>query len=69
MSDLIYKVIRNTEGSYTLMLAHSPCPPGWEEVGFEGTQQECLTHIDKVWTDMLPNCVREQLHTLQTGCV
>lgn len=67
MSELVYKVIKNEEGFYTLMLSHSPCPVGWQEVGYEGTQQSCLQHIKKVWTDMLPTVVREQLQTLQAG--
>lgn len=36
-------------------------PKGWEAVGVTGTQQECLDHIEKVWTDMRPKSMREKL--------
>jgi len=31
-----------------------PDPPGWKDEGKKGSKQQCLEHIDKVWTDMRP---------------
>lgn len=35
-------------------------PPGWREAGKRGTKQECLAHIEEVWTDMRPLSLRKQ---------
>lgn len=60
----IYTVVRNHEDQYSLWRADSPPPKGWEEVGVSGTQEECLAHIEEVWTDMRPRSVREHLEWL-----
>jgi MbtH protein len=33
-------------------------PAGWRAEGKRGSQDECLRHIDEVWTDMRPLSVR-----------
>jgi MbtH protein len=34
--------------------------PGWEFVGKRGTREECLQHIEEIWTDMRPLSEREE---------
>ena len=54
-------------GAGALWLAHDELlgravavrPAGWHDAGFAGTREECLSHIDTVWTDMRPRSVRE----------
>ncbi|MEV6596482.1 MbtH family NRPS accessory protein [Actinoplanes sp. NPDC051346] len=52
------KVVRNHEDQYSIWPGDQPLPDGWEATGFSGTEQECLAHIDEVWTDMRPRSLR-----------
>ncbi len=53
-----YKVVLNHEDQYSIWAADRPNPAGWRDEGFTGTKEECLAHIDKVWTDMRPRSLR-----------
>lgn len=33
----------------------------WVAEGTTGSKQECLRHIDEVWTDMRPRSLREEM--------
>lgn len=56
-----YRVVRNDEDQYSIWLADRPPPAGWHDEGVVGTKQECLQHIDRVWTDMRPRSLREAM--------
>src|SRR3954451_10603971 len=56
-----YLVVRNDEEQYSIWSADREVPAGWQQVGVEGTRQDCLSHIDQVWTDMRPASVRAGL--------
>ena len=58
--DLTYQVVRNDEEQYSIWPAHRPPPEGWAGDGTVGSKQECLDHIDAVWTDMRPLSLRRQ---------
>lgn len=51
-------VTRNDEGQYSIWPCDRELPAGWDETGFHGTRQECLDHIQSVWTDMRPSSGR-----------
>lgn len=57
-SDRVYHVVVNEEEQYSIWPADKPVPAGWRTAGFEGEKQECLRHIDTVWTDMRPRSLR-----------
>jgi MbtH protein len=57
MEDL-YVSVRNDEGQYSIWLADRPLPAGWASDGFQGSKDECLDHIDEVWTDITPLSAR-----------
>ena len=59
--DTIYRVVLNHEEQYSIWPAHKPNPPGWRDEGKSGTKDECLDHIEQVWTDMRPLSVRERM--------
>jgi len=60
--DARYKVVINHEEQYSIWRDDGrELPPGWREVGTSGSKQECLDHIEKVWTDMRPRSVRERM--------
>ena len=57
----IYKVVLNHEEQYSIWPADREPPAGWREAGKSGTRQECLAHIDEVWTDMRPLSLRQKM--------
>jgi MbtH protein len=57
----IFAVVRNHEEQYSIWPAGRPLPTGWRPAGKTGSKQDCLDHIDQVWTDMRPLSLRQQL--------
>ncbi|WP_433214972.1 MbtH family protein [Dactylosporangium sp. CS-047395] len=55
-----YAVVLNDEEQYSIWPAGDPLPAGWRPEGTTGLKQECLDHIDAVWTDMRPATLRGQ---------
>jgi len=53
-----YEVVLNDEEQYSIWPADEERPAGWRAEGTTGTRQECLDHIDVVWTDMRPLSAR-----------
>ena len=53
-----YKVVLNHEDQYSIWWADRANPPGWRDEGVQGSRQECLDHVQQVWTDMRPRSVR-----------
>jgi MbtH protein len=58
MSEPRMQVVRNDEEQYSIWPADEDPPPGWHAEGTAGTDEECLDHIDAVWTDMRPRSAR-----------
>ena len=65
-NEVKFCVVVNPEEQYSFWFQDSPLPSGWANTGFVGSQQECLTEIDKVWTDMRPLSVRKALQAGST---
>lgn len=60
-SDTTYKVVFNHEEQYSIWPAHRLNPPGWSDAHKSGTEQECLSYIAEVWTDMRPLSLRKYM--------
>ncbi|MDE1182647.1 MbtH family NRPS accessory protein [Paraburkholderia sp.] len=56
-----FKVVVNHEEQYSIWPDFKAVPAGWRAVGKEGTKDECLQHIEAVWTDMRPLSLREAM--------
>lgn len=56
-----YQVVINAEEQYSIWPADRDVPAGWSATGFRGSKQDCLTHIEEVWTDMRPLSLRRKL--------
>ncbi|MBI1390265.1 MAG: MbtH family NRPS accessory protein [bacterium] len=56
-----YKVVVNHEEQYSIWFEDRELPPGWREEGTSGSKQECLDHINQVWTDMRPLSLRKKM--------
>jgi uncharacterized protein YbdZ (MbtH family) len=54
-----YKVVLNHEEQYSIWPADRENAPGWRDEGRTGSKQECLDHIQTVWTDMRPLSLRK----------
>ena len=54
-----FTVVVNHEEQYSVWPVDRPVPAGWREAGFTGTRDECLAHVDEVWTDMRPLSLRD----------
>jgi len=59
--DTPYRVVLNDEEQYSIWPQHKRNAPGWRDAGFAGTREQCLAHIDKVWTDLRPRSLREHM--------
>ncbi len=56
-----YQVVVNHEEQYSIWPFGRQLPAGWRLAGFTGSKDECLAHIDTVWTDITPLSVRQSL--------
>nr|ABL74949.1 Tlm Orf16 [Streptoalloteichus hindustanus] len=56
-----YHVVVNDEEQYSIWPTEQDIPLGWKAVGRTGTKEECLAHIEEVWTDMRPRSLREHM--------
>ncbi|MGH3750144.1 MAG: MbtH family protein [Micromonosporaceae bacterium] len=59
--DRAFRVVINAEEQYSLWPADRELPAGWQEEGKRGAKDECLAHIEQVWTDMRPRSLRVAL--------
>ena len=60
-----FRVVYNHEEQYSIWPVERDVPLGWKEEGKVGNKQECLDHIEKVWTDMRPLSLRRHLEEMQ----
>lgn len=54
-----HAAVVNDEGQYALWPLWRPLPHGWHDTGVHGGREECLDHIERVWTDLRPRSVRD----------
>lgn len=59
--DTDYQVLVNDEEQYSLWPLDIDVPAGWRATGTRGGKQECMDHVDQVWTDMRPRSLRERM--------
>jgi MbtH protein len=56
-----YKAVVNHEEQYSIWPEDRPNPNGWFDTGTAGTKEECLSYIERVWTDMRPLSLRKAM--------
>jgi MbtH protein len=56
-----YQVVVNHEEQYSIWPLDRQIPPGWRSVEVTGSKDECLGHIETVWTDITPLSVRQAM--------
>lgn len=57
----VWRVVINHEEQYSIWPVDRELPLGWRDGEFQGSREQCLEHVDKVWTDMRPLSVRKAL--------
>jgi MbtH protein len=60
-AETAYDVVVNDEEQYSIWPTDRELPAGWRTVGVSGSKDECLAHINEVWTDITPLSVRRRL--------
>ncbi|SCD26798.1 MbtH family NRPS accessory protein [Streptomyces sp. DvalAA-19] len=62
MSDAtVYQVVVNDEEQHALWPARTAPPAGWRVEGFQGSEEACMAHVDRVWPDIRPLSLRRRL--------
>jgi MbtH protein len=56
-----FHVVVNDEEQYSIWPVDRDLPGGWHTDGTSGTREDCLSHIEEVWTDMRPRSLRERM--------
>jgi len=56
-----YQVVVNTEEQYSIWPADKSLPPGWSNIGFQSSREQCLEHIREIWKDMRPLSLRRAM--------
>lgn len=56
-----FVVVLNSEEQYSIWRTGTEPPDGWRTEGFSGSKDECLAHIETVWTDIRPLSLRRRL--------
>ncbi|WP_328537498.1 MbtH family protein [Streptomyces sp. NBC_00344] len=59
--DATYRVVLNDEEQYSIWWANRELPAGWRAEGTQGPREQCLAHIEQVWTDMRPLSLRRRM--------
>lgn len=63
----VYRVVVNHEEQYSIWPDYRDIPLGWKDVGVSGNKEDCLSHIEKVWTDMRPLSLRKRMEELKNN--
>jgi MbtH protein len=56
-----YVVVINDEEQHALWVDGRPAPAGWAVVHGPGSKSECVSYVERVWTDITPLSVRRAL--------
>lgn len=65
--DALFKVLVNHEEQYSLWPDYKAVPTGWRETGQRGSKAECLTYVEREWTDMRPLSLRQAMDEQAAG--
>jgi MbtH protein len=53
-------VVVNDEDQHSVWPLDRALPAGWRAEGASGSEDQCLDHIERVWTDLLPRSARRR---------
>lgn len=58
MEHVLFGIVVNTEGQYSVWPLGLAIPAGWKLQGTTGERAECLAVIGELWTDLVPKSAR-----------
>ncbi|MFC0531315.1 MbtH family protein [Phytohabitans kaempferiae] len=59
--DGVFLVLVNDENQHSLWPEFAPVPGGWRIVHGPGDREECVTYVERNWTDMRPKSLAEAM--------
>lgn len=62
-----YRVVVNADDQYSIWAVDDDLPAGWVAEGHTGSRDECLDHVERVWTDQTP--ARTRIRAWLAGAV
>lgn len=62
-----HRVVMNADEQYSVWAVDDDLPPGWVAEGHTGSRDECLEHVERVWTDQRP--ARTRIRAWLAGAV
>ena len=62
-----HRVVMNADEQYSVWAVADDLPAGWVAEGHRGTRDECLDHVERVWTDQTP--ARTRIRAWLAGAV
>ena len=65
--DTRFLVVVNEEEQYSIWPDYRSVPEGWRTVDMQGSKEEYLAYIEKVWTDMRPLSLRQAMQAQGQG--
>ncbi|MBX8513412.1 MbtH family NRPS accessory protein [Pseudomonas cichorii] len=65
--DTRFLVVVNAEEQYSIWPDYRSVPEGWRTLDVQGSKEECLSYIEKVWTDMRPLSLRQAMQVQRQG--
>lgn len=51
---MIHKIVVNEERQYSIWPEERQNAIGWKDIGFSGSKEECLNHLNAIWTNLGP---------------
>ncbi|MFF5229299.1 MbtH family protein [Dactylosporangium sp. NPDC000521] len=62
-----HRVVMNADEQYSVWPVADDLPAGWVAEGHRGSREECLDHVERVWTDQTP--ARTRIRAWLAGAV
>jgi len=56
-----HKVVVNHEDQYAIWPAGRENPAGWLDEGTRGTEEDCASRVEQIWTDLRPRSLRSHM--------
>jgi MbtH protein len=60
-NETTYRVLVNHEQQYSLWPTNLPIPAGWSDVCVNGSREQCVEYVERVWTDLRPLSLRQAM--------
>jgi len=62
-----HRVVMNADDQYSVWAVDDDLPDGWVAEGHRGSREDCLDHVERIWTDQTP--ARARIRAWLAGAV